>query len=334
MDDVTNKISVVIPLYNKEKYIERAISSVLNQSIRDFEIIVVDDGSTDDGKAIVEAIQDQRIKIISQKNQGVSAARNKGIQISNSDLIAFLDADDEWKPGFLRTILSLRRRFPNAGAYGTSYHTKVRGGKMYQPKYEGIPNGWEGILRSYFRASLGMHVLHTSAVVITRRVFEAVGGFSHGEKLGEDLDMWLRIALQFPIAYSNIQMTVYHQEAGNRTDGLPVAVDKLPYLVRAEMALGSGKVSPSLRDDLMDYVATRKIGYAKRFIKLGQSVKGRNLLKGIKNKRFTLKKHLWLILSYMPTFIFNGLRIFKWQLFSISQLLKIKKIQQLQNNDR
>ena len=322
MGNLLPKISVVIPLFNKESYIERAISSIRIQDIADIEIIVIDDGSTDNGKNIVEAIPDGRIKVISQENQGVSVARNAGINAATSDLIAFLDSDDEWKPGFLQTIFSLRERFPNAGAYGTSYETPVRGGKTYRPIFDGLPQGWEGILPSYFRSSFGMHVLHTSAVAIPKAVFDTVGGFKIGEKLGEDLDMWLRIALRFPIAYSNVQQSVYHQEAGNRTDGLPVSVDKLPYLIRAEEMLRSGCVPDHLRDDLIDYVASRKIGYAKRFIKLGQSANARLLLAEIKSKRFAQKKQLWLLLSFIPKIFFELLRSLKWHVYSVSKSMQ------------
>ncbi|MBC2709808.1 MAG: glycosyltransferase family 2 protein [Desulfosarcina sp.] len=248
------------------------------------------------------------MKIVSQENQGVSSTRNLGIENSSSDLIAFLDADDEWKPGFLKAILSLRKRYPDAGAYGTSYEILLRGGRVYHPKFGRIPYGWEGILSSYFRASFGLHVLHTSAVVIPKRIFEEVGGFPIGEKLGEDLDMWLRIALRFPIAYSNVEQSVYHQDAGNRTDVLPVSVDRLPYLKRAEQALRSGILPENIRDDLIEYVATRKIGYAIGFILKSNHKVGRKILEEIETKRFASRKKLWLMLSYIPTIFLGGLR--------------------------
>ena len=104
------QVSVVIPLYNKAPYIDRALRSVLAQTFQDFEVIIVDDGSTDGGAKIVKSTTDKRIKLIQQKNSGVSAARNRGIQESKSKLIAFLDADDEWKSRFLEVILRLRKK--------------------------------------------------------------------------------------------------------------------------------------------------------------------------------------------------------------------------------
>ncbi|NLZ30356.1 MAG: glycosyltransferase family 2 protein, partial [Methanomicrobiales archaeon] len=115
------EVSVVIPLYNKAPYIARALSSIIAQTRQDFEVIVIDDGSTDGGEEIVRGFDDPRIRVIRQENRGVSAARNRGIEAARADFIAFLDADDEWMPTHLGALLRLRGRYPRAGAYGTAY---------------------------------------------------------------------------------------------------------------------------------------------------------------------------------------------------------------------
>ena len=112
--------SIIIPLYNKAPYIERAINSVLNQSLQNFEIIVVNDGSSDGGEKIVTKIVDERLKLVSQKNAGVSAARNTGAKEAQYEYLAFLDGDDTWEPNFLSEIVKLIGNFPDAGIYGTS----------------------------------------------------------------------------------------------------------------------------------------------------------------------------------------------------------------------
>ena len=301
-------ISVVIPLYNKAPYISRALSSVLLQSFEDYEVIVVDDGSTDDGKSIAEGFSDPRIRVLHQQNGGVSAARNLGIQSSRCDLIAFLDADDEWGPDFLETILSLKKTYPQAGAYGTAFEMRFPDGSIVHPEFNEIYYGWEGILPSYFRASFGVNVLHSSAVAVPAKVFLKIGLFPEGEKLGEDLDMWLRIAASYPIAYKNIACEIYNLDACNRTDVLPISVDDLCYLKTAREIIHSRKISTEMAADIADYITARKIAYAKDQIKQNQPLEGRRILKGLKTDRFAAKRRLWLFASYIPYKIFGLFR--------------------------
>ena len=113
-------ISVVIPLYNKERYIHRAVESVLSQKIAPDEVIIVDDGSTDGGAREVKKISDFRIRLVQQSNSGECAARNRGIDEARNELVAFLDADDEWKPDFLAQIHRLMNNFPDCCLLYTS----------------------------------------------------------------------------------------------------------------------------------------------------------------------------------------------------------------------
>ena len=114
-------ISVVIPLFNKQDSIRSTIESVLAQSFRDFELIVVDDGSTDGSVDVVKAINDPRIRLIEKQNGGVSSARNEGIRNASYEYVAFLDGDDLWDSDYLREIVHLIEVFPEAGILGTSY---------------------------------------------------------------------------------------------------------------------------------------------------------------------------------------------------------------------
>jgi len=208
-------VSVVVPLYNKGPFVERAIGSVLAQTFQDFAIVVVDDGSTDDGPGIVERISDPRIRLISQSNAGVSAARNRGIREAKSSLIAFLDADDEWQPGFLAAIVSLRRSYPEAGAYATGYMIADKRGKCTPFRPRRLPRSdWTGILPDYFR--LGIGCVWSSAVAVTVSAFAKAGLFREGVAFGEDLDMWFRIAARFDIAYCPQALAVWHMDASSR----------------------------------------------------------------------------------------------------------------------
>jgi cellulose synthase/poly-beta-1,6-N-acetylglucosamine synthase-like glycosyltransferase len=194
-------VSVVIPLFNKGPYIARTIGSVLAQTLGDFEIIVVNDGSTDDGPQVVRRMSDPRIRLIEQTNAGVSAARNHGIREARADLVAFLDADDEWMPGFLAAIMNLQADYPEAGAYVTA-HRIAKGPGVYRdvvaPGYN--RGGRTRLMTDYFGSAHRMWI-HTSSIVVRRRVFDRVGGFREGCAMGEDVDMWFRIAAYYDIAY-------------------------------------------------------------------------------------------------------------------------------------
>ena len=209
-------ISVVIALYNKERHIARAIQSVLGQTCGDFELVIVDDGSTDEGAKVVESFNDRRIRSIHQQNAGVSAARNRGVAEARADLIAFLDADDEWKPDYLEAIISLRERFPHAAAWTTTFD-------MVSPS--GILQSWAGTIQilegnssegiiDYF--SRKGDPFYSSSITIQKDAFLSIGGFPVGFIRGEDNDTWLRLALKYPIAWSSFSKVIRYANADNR----------------------------------------------------------------------------------------------------------------------
>ncbi|MCM8777983.1 MAG: glycosyltransferase [Candidatus Omnitrophica bacterium] len=208
-------VSVVIPLYNKVNYVGRAIESVLFQTVHDFEVIVVNDGSTDGSEKVVEGYRDSRIRLIHRDSPspGGHRARNEGIRNARSDFIAFLDADDEWKDKFLETVLRLRDKFPSAGGYATAYEER-EGDKIKMPKFWFIPEGdWEGLIPDYFKSCVyGTSPVCTSAVAIPKYVFDMVGYFPEGVKKGGDLDMWARIALRYPVAFSRYIGATYYKD--------------------------------------------------------------------------------------------------------------------------
>ncbi len=242
-------ISVVIPLYNKAPHISRALDSVLAQTVQDFEIVVVDDGSTDNGGQVVASYTDSRIRLIRQENQGVSAARNRGIKEAQSDFLAFLDADDEWSPDHLETLIRLRNRFPEAGAFSTAYFHVQPGRDAFPAKIYGIPDSpWEGLFPDYFlSASMGEPPVCSSAVAIPRSVFETVGLFKVGEKMGEDLDMWGRIALRFRIAFSWQGPAYYREDATERACLLNPIENELPFIRSVREHFKSGEIPANVR---------------------------------------------------------------------------------------
>ena len=202
------KISVIIPLYNKAPYIKRTLDSVLNQTMQDFEVIVVNDGSKDGGEKIVEGYDDPRICLISQENQGVSAARNHGVEIAKSNLVAFLDADDEWLPDFLEKMLELHLRYPHAVLYSCSSIDSSSKSIL------GYKESKFGIINDYFRyCALHGHPINCSSVLIHKQTLQNIGGFNPEFKFYEDLDLWDRLAYIGNVAHIDVPLSIYHTEA-------------------------------------------------------------------------------------------------------------------------
>lgn len=298
-------ISVVIPLYNKEAYIKNTLKTVLAQTIKDFEIIVVNDGSTDKSVEVIKSINDHRIRVLSQENAGVSAARNRGIIEAKADLIAFLDGDDEWKTNFLEEILELKNKYPEAGAYVTAYE-KSKQGKVKVADIKGFqPAPWKGLLPSYFLSmALGDSPICSSSVCVPKSILMEVGMFKVGVKWGEDDDLWGRIALKYPVAFSWEIGAVYHQDASNRACSSQHPVKEHPFVERIRIMMNEKqelKNFPYLRECLAKF----QILAAKQDISNGYNSLARKNLKHCKTKLLYREKIFWYSISMLPDGTFN-----------------------------
>lgn len=209
-------ISVVIPLYNKEKQIVAALQKVFEQTYQDFEIIIVDDGSTDGSISEVNKFSDSRVQLISQENAGVSMARNKGIENAKGKYIAFLDADDEWDSQYLEEQINLINRYPQCDIFASNYIFKHLSGKYENTIIRGLPfDGENGILSNYFQvASMSHPPLWTSAVVVSKKSIQDIGGFPKGIKSGEDILTWARLSCKYKIAFSKKILATYNLGEG------------------------------------------------------------------------------------------------------------------------
>ena len=212
------KFSVVIPLYNKEHYIEKTLESVLKQTFQDYEVLVVDDGSKDGSLKAAKKVSSEKVRVIEQPNQGVSVARNTGIMNAKGKYIAFLDADDEWREDYLETINDLTKRFPQSDMFVTAYAVNMGNGKI---NYSTQLSPEIGCLDSYWLTlAKGYDFVWTSATTIRRDALLDAGCFKPGEKIGQDLDMWARVARNNPkVAYSAKICVNYNRaaEANART---------------------------------------------------------------------------------------------------------------------
>jgi glycosyltransferase involved in cell wall biosynthesis len=203
--------SVIVPLYNKRAYIRRAVDSVLAQAMTDFELIVVDDGSTDRSLDALADIADDRLRIIRQDNMGVGPARNAGMRAANGAWLAFLDADDAWLPQHLEELTKLAATFPEAGLLSSSW-LEANGTVLPQlPSSKTAPS-----IRSvdyFLEASRKIGFINSTSAAVKRLVFEELGGFTTA-KAGEDLEYWARVALHHPVAVSDRVTCVYFRDTG------------------------------------------------------------------------------------------------------------------------
>lgn len=208
--------SVVIPLFNKENFISETIESLLNQSFTDFEVIIINDGSTDQSLNVIQPLIDHRFKFIHQNNKGVSHARNLGINQSKGKYIVLLDADDFWYPNHLFELKHLISTFPNAGLFCNNYEIDYDRKLVLKAVFNFNYNSKPLLIKDYFKGSIINSIAWTSSVAFNRMNFEKIGQFNLKLKTGQDIDLWIRFALHFEVAFNPIITMRYH----NYNDGL------------------------------------------------------------------------------------------------------------------
>lgn len=207
-------ISVVIPLYNKAASIEKTMQTVLLQTFRHIEVIVVNDGSTDNSLEVVKSMKDERIKVINKENGGVSSARNRGILEASADYIVFLDADDYWEPDYLEEMYKLILDFPDASIYGCAYDW-VENGISKTDDFH-FPLLYRNIVDNYFQTALNHHLYWTSAVIVRKKCIQKIGCFDERISIGEDLDVWFRMNLKYKGVFFNKVLAHYNIGGPNR----------------------------------------------------------------------------------------------------------------------
>lgn len=296
----TPQISIVMPLFNKREYVKRAIKSVLSQTFSDFELIVINDGSTDKGYEAVKSFDDARVILIHQENSGVSVARNRGIDAACSDFIAFIDADDEWMPNFLETIMDLKESYPFCKVFSTSYFYCLKG-VTYPLIIRGLPNGFKkGVLKDYFFiASRSRSPVHSSTVAVEKNVINTIGKFPSGIAIGEDLLTWARLASRYDIAYSTEPCAVIHCPIN--ISERPGRIPDIEDFVGKELVNIMKSIDPKRGKGLKEYIAAWYRGRSVIFIQLGQCDQAIVELKKALKYSTSLKAIALLLLSVMPS---------------------------------
>ena len=206
--------SVIIPLYNKEDYIQNTLKSVLNQTFKDIEIIIVNDGSTDNSLKAISTFKDERIILLEQKNGGASMARNNGIAKSNGNYIALLDADDIWLENHLIELKKLINQFPTVGLYCTNYEVKRHKNTIIPASFNFTYLKNCIIIENFFEANTIDCIPTSSSSAFLKKNFNELGGYNISIPSGQDTDLWIRFGLNFSIAF-NPKITMLYNNYDN-----------------------------------------------------------------------------------------------------------------------
>ncbi|MFW6134644.1 MAG: glycosyltransferase family 2 protein [Elusimicrobiota bacterium] len=202
------RYSVIIPTYNRKSFLKKAVSSVLDQSLTDFELIIVDDGSTDGTKDFISTYNDSRIRYFYQQNKGVSSARNKGIIQSRGDYIAFLDSDDWWVKNKLMEVDKAINKNPEYKIFHTREKWYRNGEVLNQKKKHRKPGG------NIFKRCLKLCCVSISTAVVKKDIFKTIGMFDENLPACEDYDFWLRASLGYPVYL--IKKVLTEKEGGHK----------------------------------------------------------------------------------------------------------------------
>lgn len=221
-------VSVIIPLYNKDFSISKTLQSVLAQTFTNYEVIIIDDGSTDNSYKIITDFSDKRIQLFQQKNKGAAAARNFGIEEANGELIAFLDADDYWFPNHLEEIVKLYNDFPNCGIYCSRYFMKIAENSILKINYgTDLKNNYRGEIVDFFKASMHYRVALTSALAIPKKIFTNDFMFNPKVSSGQDLELYTKIAILNKVAITNKTTVEYNFALENQLSKTPITNKRL-----------------------------------------------------------------------------------------------------------
>ncbi len=295
------KVSVIIPTYNRAHFIAEAIQSVLDQTFTDFEIIVVDDGSTDNTKNVVDGFKDPRIKYIYQENRGVANARNTSIKASSGEHIAFLDSDDMWLPENLELKVKLLDACPDAALVSSDYYIfDSDTGATLRRFWDNRPYRYLLELAEGTRQPVAFATLLTPTVALVRRhVFDEVGYFDESLQGSDDWDMWLRILPHFPIKMINLPLARYRQHNAQLTTTNPTR----RYLAEVAM-LNKAIRDYSLSKEDMKFIrkklAGTHSGYGWYMIARGGITLGREkLLASIKVNPWRIRPYVYFALSIL-----------------------------------
>ena len=267
--------SVVVTVYNKENYILKTLQSVCKQRFKDFELLVINDGSTDNSLFEISKVTHKNTRVITTKNQGVSAARNTGIENAKGSYIAFLDGDDLWNSSHLEHLKSAIDKYPNESVFSNAAG-KICNGK-YKPNTYAV-NSNTIAAYDYFSASTKTSILHPSSVAIKTNLYKKIGGFNTSYTNYEDVEFWFRIGLIFNIVFTNT-VTVRIRDVENSLSKNKFSLEHYYFFEEYDKTNLDNPTFRKVLDMNLCSLALlcKKNGYQKEYIKLKHKIKKHNL---------------------------------------------------------
>ena len=304
--------SVIIPLYNKAAYIEAALASVLAQTHAQWEVVVVDDGSTDAGAQQVLACTDARVRLVRQPNGGVSRARNRGIAEARGELICFLDADDWYGPVYLETMVRMAQQHP-AGAFFACGFERIADGSPAVLHYQGAAPRETQLLDDFFerRRRVGPFFCTNSVAVRRTDLLPLQPCFPEGESAGEDQDLWFRLAERLKLGFTPEQLVAYRVDVAGSLCAVE-AVDVLaPTFTRLEQRALGWPASDPMRASALRLVSDARVSVARAALARGR--RGAALAGLRRAAGGGMSRHWWVTLAlccFLPTSL-----VIKWQMW-------------------
>lgn len=252
--------SVIVPLYNKREYIRSTLDSVLNQTVSSYELIVVDDGSTDGSPQIVEEYGN--VRLIRQRHSGVSAARNRGIREARGSYICFLDADDTWRSDFLETVQALFLTFPDAGIACPSYQVAY-GKRIVHPVWKSVDLQKDSYVKDFYEmATAPFWVMNSSCAGVKREILEKMAyWFPEKETVYEDFDFWVRLGTICRVAHSNAVCVTYQRNTRNNARETNRIIYSESYMKTLDAHMKRGNLTGQQRQWIQEMKDRRMVPY-------------------------------------------------------------------------
>jgi len=299
------RVSVIVPTYNYARFLPRALDSVLAQTWRDYEIIVVDDGSTDDTPEVAKAYG-ERIHYLRKENGGAATARNTGILAARGELLAFLDADDAWVPEKLARQVEYLDRHPEFGMVYSDMAHHVAGRKVHdaylrERGYSKVAEGWifDNLLRQCF--------IFTPTVMARRKCFDTVGLHDPELRTCQDVDMWLRIADRFMIGFIDAPLAVRHEHGDNSTRNWD---NYLGNPIKMFLKLNASQADPARRAIFRERLRDMYFDLGWHQFRTGRMKQCRaSMRESLRYGRPVCEAGKYIVLSFVPPWAINRLRM-------------------------